>query len=76
MLWRNGCGGKVLRCGAGNRHQQFLSFKAGAVGMAVEIYIRTKHLVQCLVQEGGSLDQNPDKPGPWPWFGETIGKPG
>jgi hypothetical protein len=22
MLWRNGCDGKVLRCGAGNRHQQ------------------------------------------------------
>jgi hypothetical protein len=21
MLWRNGCDGKVLRCGAGNRHQ-------------------------------------------------------
>jgi hypothetical protein len=22
MLWRNGCDGKVLRCGAGDRHQQ------------------------------------------------------
>jgi hypothetical protein len=22
MLWRNGCDGKVLRCGAGKRHQQ------------------------------------------------------
>jgi hypothetical protein len=22
MLWRNGCDEKVLRCGAGNRHQQ------------------------------------------------------
>jgi hypothetical protein len=22
MLWRNGCDGKVLRCGAGIRHQQ------------------------------------------------------
>jgi hypothetical protein len=22
MLWRNGCDGKALRCGAGNRHQQ------------------------------------------------------
>jgi hypothetical protein len=22
MLWRNGCDGKVLRCGAGNRHRQ------------------------------------------------------
>jgi hypothetical protein len=22
MLWRSGCDGKVLRCGAGNRHQQ------------------------------------------------------
>jgi hypothetical protein len=21
MLWRNGCDGKVLRCGAGKRHQ-------------------------------------------------------
>jgi hypothetical protein len=21
MLWRNGCDGKVLRCGAGDRHQ-------------------------------------------------------
>jgi hypothetical protein len=24
MLWRNGCDGKVLRCGAGDRHQQKL----------------------------------------------------
>jgi hypothetical protein len=24
MLWRNGCDGKVLRCGAGNRHQNLL----------------------------------------------------
>jgi hypothetical protein len=22
MLWRNGCDGKVLRCGAGERHRQ------------------------------------------------------
>jgi hypothetical protein len=22
MLWRNGCDGKVLRCGAGDTHQQ------------------------------------------------------
>jgi hypothetical protein len=22
MLWKNGCDGKALRCGAGNRHQQ------------------------------------------------------
>ena len=22
VLWRNGCDGKALRCGAGNRHQQ------------------------------------------------------
>jgi hypothetical protein len=23
MLWRNGCDGKSLRCGAGKRHQQY-----------------------------------------------------
>jgi hypothetical protein len=22
VLWRNGCDGKALRCGAGNRHKQ------------------------------------------------------
>ena len=30
MLWRNGCDGKVLRCGAGNRHRIF----PGAAGLA------------------------------------------
>ena len=29
MLWRNGCDGKVLRCGAGNRHQHALLASAG-----------------------------------------------
>jgi hypothetical protein len=28
MLWRNGCDGKVLRCGAGNRHQQLFPQQA------------------------------------------------
>ena len=32
MLWRYGCDGKVLRCGAGNRHQQ---------GVVVETCINT-----------------------------------
>jgi hypothetical protein len=29
MLWRNGCDGKVLRCGAGNRHQHKRGVKSG-----------------------------------------------
>jgi hypothetical protein len=31
MLWRNGCDGKVLRCGAGNRHQQDLPPRGAGV---------------------------------------------
>ena len=41
MLWRNGCDGKVLRCGAGNRHQQLGcngDVTAVAVGQSQRLY--------------------------------------
>jgi hypothetical protein len=31
MLWRNGCDGKVLRCGAGERHQHGLAMNDNGV---------------------------------------------
>jgi hypothetical protein len=31
MLWRSGCDGKALRCGAGNRHQHIQAKPRGRV---------------------------------------------
>jgi L-asparaginase II len=39
MLWRNGCDGKVLRCGAGNRHQ----------------HIRPPSTLRCIIKHAGIL---------------------
>ena len=41
MLWRNGCDGKVLRCGAGDRHQQ-VNIQILIAVPALEMYDMTR----------------------------------
>jgi hypothetical protein len=45
MLWRNGCDGKVLRCGAGNRHQQLFWVWANLMFFALYLYFVQRRFV-------------------------------
>jgi hypothetical protein len=41
MLWRNGCDGKVLRCGAGDRHQHLRSiahYTSSSIAQCTAVY--------------------------------------
>jgi hypothetical protein len=74
MLWRNGCDGKVLRCGAGNRHQQAIpqrthKFPFGCNGYVTVMMQRPWPLVKAhgfilvLSQFASSVPQIPRRPG-------------